>query len=403
MACVEIKRDWDTANETSHVFRLPVPLQAPGETLAARGAAWETQIAAGEAKIVSYQREIDDRAFSLYGIVDADRRAMEATLVGASTTLDGDAEITDTVPSDPDDELETEAGGDPTRYVLDLLSYAVGCAFGRWDLRLATGERTSPPLPDPFAPLPVCSPGMLVGDDGLPVITPPPGYPLAVALDGLLVDDPGDEWDIVRRVQAVLELLWPDDAEAIAAEACTLLGVKELRDLFRTGTRFFDDHIKRYSKSRRKAPIYWLLQSPRKQYGIWLYYHRLDADLIAKAAARAQAKLDLEEQRLGDLRAAAEAAGDTGAAARRAAKEVEKQESVIADIREFRDRLRRVALLRLTPDHDDGVILNIAPLREVVPWPAAKAAWRELVAGKYPWSSIGKQLADLQANGTAIE
>jgi len=38
------------------------------------------------------------------------------------------------------------------------------------------------------------------------------------------------------------------------------------------------------------------------------------------------------------------------------------------------------------------VILNIAPLWELVPWKEAKATWEELLAGKYEWSSVGKQL-----------
>ena len=50
-----------------------------------------------------------------------------------------------------------------------LLSYTMGCVVGRWDVRFATGERPTPELPDPFDPLPVCSPGMLQGDDGLPL------------------------------------------------------------------------------------------------------------------------------------------------------------------------------------------------------------------------------------------
>jgi hypothetical protein len=38
------------------------------------------------------------------------------------------------------------------------------------------------------------------------------------------------------------------------------------------------------------------------------------------------------------------------------------------------------------------VNLNIAPLHELVPWKEARKHWDELLAGKYEWSSIGKQL-----------
>ncbi|MGH8071977.1 MAG: hypothetical protein ACRERE_43450 [Candidatus Entotheonellia bacterium] len=76
--------------------------------------------------------------------------------------------------------------------------------------------------------------------------------------DGMLVDDPGHPDDIVRRVRDVLEVLWQDRAEAIEREACEVLGVKELRDYFRKSGKggFWDDHVSRYSKSHRKAPIY---------------------------------------------------------------------------------------------------------------------------------------------------
>ena len=85
----------------------------------------------------------------------------------------------------------------------------------RWDIRYATGERPAPELPDPFAPLPVCPPGMLQGDDGLP-LSPEAGrrlradglYPLDVAWDGILVDDPEHPLDLERRVRAALAVLW---------------------------------------------------------------------------------------------------------------------------------------------------------------------------------------------------
>ena len=40
------------------------------------------------------------------------------------------------------------------------------------------------------------------------------------------------------------------------------------------------------------------------------------------------------------------------------------------------------------------MVLNLAPLWELVPWREAKDYWEELLEGKYEWSSIGKQLRE---------
>ena len=74
-----------------------------------------------------------------------------------------------------DDEQEGGATADAAGLAAELVSWAVGVAFGRFDVRLATGERELPAEPEPFDPLPVCSPGMLVGEDGLPVAGPSAG------------------------------------------------------------------------------------------------------------------------------------------------------------------------------------------------------------------------------------
>ena len=53
-----------------------------------------------------------------------------------------------------------------------------------------------------------------------------------------------------------------------------------------------------------------------------------------------------------------------------------------------------VLLDRVAAVVNDGVVLNIAPLWELVPWKEAKSYWEELLEGKYEWSSIGKQLRE---------
>lgn len=180
-------------------------------------------------------------------------------------------------------------------------------------------------------------------------------------------------------------------------EAWKLLGVKELRDYFRKPAAggFWTDHVKRYSKSRRKAPIYWVLRSSKGNYSIWMYYHRLDKDILYKALLNyVEPKIRLEENNLTQLRSQREAVGPAGREAKQVEKQFDKQESLVSELLDFRDKLKRAANLHLEPDLNDGVVLNIAPLWELVPWTEAKKYWKELLDGKYEWSSIGKQLRE---------
>ena len=80
--------------------------------------------------------------------------------------------------------------------------------FGRFDWRLATGERKAPPEPDPFDPLPAKSPGML-----------PDGAEPFHAHAGILVDDQGHPHDLPRLIEEVLARV---DAEcpATCAAGC---------------------------------------------------------------------------------------------------------------------------------------------------------------------------------------
>ena len=225
----------------------------------------------------------------------------------------------------------------------------------------------------------------------------PPDYPLRIDWDGILVDDPDHQDDIVRRAREVLEQIWKDRADAIEKEACDTLGMKSLRDYFRKPAKggFWDDHVKRYSKSRRKAPVYWLLQSSRKNYSLWLYYHRLDRDILYKALLNyVEPKIQREENHLSELRSQKSSVGNSGKEAKNLDRNIEKQEDLLSELRGFEEKLRRATDLHLTPDLNDGVILNIAPLHELVPWKEAAKYWEELLDGKYEWSSIGKQLRE---------
>ncbi|MGO8896937.1 MAG: BREX-1 system adenine-specific DNA-methyltransferase PglX [Isosphaeraceae bacterium] len=380
-------------HETSHVFHLPALLHEQGRSLAERSMAWQIHVDSTRRRLDLNQREIDDIAFILYGLDGEDRRLIEQ---GVCADQEND---------DSEDADAEEGGEDPTPVtghqplVAELISYNVGCALGRWDIRFATGERPTPVLPGPFDPVPVSSPGRLQGPGNLHDTQVPAGYSLPINWDGILVDDSDHPDDIIRRVRDVLEVIWRDRADAIEKEACEILGVAELRDYFRKpGTGgFWDDHVKRYTKSRRKAPIYWLLQSSKKNYALWIYYHRLDKDILFKALLNyVEPKIRREEVRLDELRSQKTALGSAAKGAKKLDKDIDRQEAFLSELRDFEDKLRRAANHHLDPDLNDGVVLNIAPLRELVPWKEAKSYWDDLMDGKYEWSSIGRQLHEMR-------
>lgn len=389
---VNLKRFLDTANETSHVFQLPALLRVKEDKLVNCVDEWQNKKLEIEEYLQKCQIEVDEISFRLYNIDHEDRRVMEKTLKSGKQIPDNNKHETE-LEEREDDIAEIDVN--IRTLTSKLLSYIIGCSLGRWDVRVAIGERLGSDLPDPFAPLPVCAPGMLMGDDGLPLQETPTGYPLRINWDGILVDDPEHRDDIVQRMREVLAVIWRESAEAIEQEACYILGVKELREYFRRPSHggFWVEHIQRYSKSRRKAPIYWLLQSSKKNYAIWLYYHRLNKDSLFKVLQTVvEPKLRREEAVLEQLRTQLVSVGNVGREAKMLERQLEKQESFLSELEDFRDKLHRAADLNLEPDLNDGVVLNAAPLWEVMPWSEPKRYWQELLAGKYEWSSIGKQL-----------
>ena len=386
------KRRPDTSNITSHAFFAPG--LARGYADLAEGLnAWSTLLDKTSATLSELQRKIDDIAYRLYGIGSNDRQAIEQMLHGgvsdASPKLTEAAKLPDA--EDEDDDAPTTA--DAPTLVAELLDYAVGVGFGRWDVRYATGVTPAPAEPDPFATLPVCAPGMLQNAAGLPAVPSdvPDDYPIGITWPGILVDDERKSEDLVRRVHEVLEVIFPGRADAIADEACTILDAKSLRDWFRSPLGFFAGHLKRHSKSRRQAPIYWPLSSPKGLYTVWLYLHRLTTDTFFTVLRdHVEPRLEDEERHVFNLK---QQAGPLATPSK--ARDIAAAEELVEDLCALRDELQRVAPL-WCPDLNDGVIINHAPLWRMVnhaPWrKALKETWECLVAEKYDWADLALHL-----------
>ena len=277
-----------------------------------------------------------------------------------------------------------------TDFVESISGYLLGSAFGRWNICYAMAGELAPELPDPFASLPVCPLGMLQdADTGLPAREAPPGYPLRISWPGILVDDPGHPEDIEGRVREVLEILWPDRADAIEQEAVGLLGVKSLRDYFRRPAGFFADHLKRYSKSRRQAPIYWPLSTASGSYTLWIYHQRITNQTLHTAIADfLDPKLKALERDITARREFATSPAPSNAAVTRLGELIDFRDEIVT----LRVELERVIALPWQPNLNDGVLITASPLWRLFrlgKWQKdLKASWESLSAGEYDWAHL---------------
>lgn len=338
-----LMRTRDSVNETSHAFQLPAALRA-------RLGGYD--LPSIETELVKNQADIDEIAFELYGFSDADR----AAALGSSGAADEDASDA----AEDADDSEDDDGAEAIDQTDGLLSWAAGVAFGRFDWRLATGERAAPPEPDPFDPLPAKSPGMLPDD-----------AESFYAHSGILVDDQGHPNDFARLIEEVLARV---DAEASG-------------DVRRWLQRdFFPFHLKQYSKSRRKAPIYWPISTNSGSYTLWLYYPDLTSQTLYTAVN------DFVEPKLKEVRRDLVTLRDKGGSRSSAdEKALEKLQDLELELIELRDALLEVAPT-YRPNHDDGVQITAAPLWQLFrykPWQKVlKDTWTKLEKGDYDWAHL---------------
>jgi hypothetical protein len=246
-----------------------------------------------------------------------------------------------------------------------IVSFFLGVAFGRFVAAGASGRADRAPLN-------------------------PPRPAVGTVRYPMLVDDPGHDLDVVRQIEAanggvraMAELM-----ESLRAALCADAG--DIRGWVRSG--FFEDHVRRYSKSRRKAPIYWRLSTASGGYSVWLYYHALVQDSLYRIVNDLVApKLSHEERRLSGL---ADVAGESPARAQR--EELESQSMLVDELRALQSELGRVAPL-WNPNLNDGVIINSAPLWRLMvhdrSWQKeCKSTWDKLCKGDYDWAHLAMHL-----------
>lgn len=334
-----LKRTLDTVVETSLSFMLPTALRSR------LGGYNPTAI---EVELAQIQSQIDSILFRAYGFSDA-----EIDILSARDS----SRISESEDIDNDDEGSDQGDGSATD---ELLSWAVGVVFGRFDLLLATGERYAPAEPNPFDQLPAKSPGML-----------PNGADFFHAHTGILVDDPGHKHDLTRLVERVLERA---DVQVPA----------DLRMWLQRD--FFPFHLQRYSKSRRKAPIYWPLSTASGSYTLWLYYPTLSRQTLYTAIN------DFVDPKLTDVVGEADQLRAKGSTRpRNDEKRLELLATLEAELRDLRDQLQAIAT-HYQPNQNDGVQITATPLWPLFrhkPWQKVlKDTWAKLEKGDYDWSHL---------------
>jgi hypothetical protein len=340
-----LKRALDTTEETSTAYLLP-------EVLRDRLGGFDTE--AIESELVGIQHELDEIALKVYALEKEDCVLINHQIGATEDLASDDAESDDETP-EIDDGYQAGASATDT-----LLSWAVGVVFGRFDWRLATNEREAPPEPDPFDALPAKSPGML----------PSNAEPFHRHFS-ILVDDQGNPDDIASLVEEVLgrvDVPVPDGVR-----------VWLQRD-------FFAFHLKRYSKSRRKAPIYWPMSTTSGSYALWVYYPSLSSQTLYTAIN------DFIEPKLRQVGADVTTLRNKGSARTRDdEKQFDAQQAFELELIELRDTLLKLAPT-YKPNHNDGVQISAAPLWPLFrhkPWQKVlKDTWTKLEKGDYDWAHL---------------
>lgn len=224
----------------------------------------------------------------------------------------------------------------------ELVSYAIGCMFGRYSLD---------------------EPGLILADQGATVqdyLAKVPAPTFAPDADNVLPIVDGDwfEDDIVARFRQFLRVAFGEQHFGENLRLVTeSLGVKDIRDYFVKS--FYKDHVQRY----KKRPIYWLFSSPKGSFNALIYMHRYTSSTVSTVLNeylrefRAKLASSLQQQeRLA-------VGGETPRQQATAQREADRLRKVLLELEEYEhDVLYPLASQQLTIDLDDGVKANYPKL-----------------------------------------
>ncbi len=363
---IELARTRSAEDETTYEFVAPPTWPIGSEEVATR-----------TRELAEVEQQIDEEVYRLYRVSAEDRQAIEAELADPTLAAEDAGENSENEPTAEGNDVASSAEiasdasmvvGGLTRQALAArwVSYAMGIVLGHFQpgVEGALGfERVSPEQASALRALAVPS--------------------------GVAVLDPGHEDDLVALIEQALALLVGEAQVEPLLTAAT--GGRSLSEwLVRD---YFKQHVQQY----RKRPIYWLLQSPKKHYSLWLFHEHITSDTLHLLQGvrylggrinRASSEVQTRRERLAPM--------PQGAERRRLEREVDALEGDLTDLEAFAKALAAVTsqtntrgeIVGWAPEVDDGVLINLAPLWTLLPsWPTEpKQCWQALERGDYDWS-----------------
>lgn len=315
------KKDWDSF-ETSWDFKKH-PLLRNVSTISEAFNQWQKECDDRFNQLKANEEELNRIFIDIYGLQD---------------------ELTPEV----EDKDVTVRKADLQRDIKSLLSYAVGCMFGRYSLDVEglayaggewDGSKYQSYIPD--------------ADNVIPIT------------DEEYLDD-----DIVSRLCDWLKVVYgADTLEANLDYIAKALGNKgsTSREIIRNYflNDFFKDHCQTYSVTGSgKRPIYWLFDSGKQNgFKALVYLHRYTPDTIGNLRIdylhKMQRVYESEINRMQDMMDHSENAREVAAAGKRK----DKLAKQLKECREYDEKISHLALSRIELDLDDGVKVNYRKLQ----------------------------------------
>ena len=341
--------DWDSF-ETSWDFKKH-PLLRNVSTIVEAFKQWQAECDDRFSKLKANEEELNRIFIDIYGLQD---------------------ELTPEV----EDKDVTVRKADLQRDIKSLLSYAVGCMFGRYstykDGLLFAGE---PYSLQAFVDKMNERPGTISAEE----------LERAYRNEGIVVDEmffpdadnvipiTDEEYlddDIVSRLCAWLKAVYgADTLEANLDYIAKALGNKgsTSREIIRNYflNDFFKDHCQTYSVTGSgKRPIYWLFDSGKQNgFKALVYLHRYTPDTIGNLRIdylhKMQRVYESEINRMQDMMDHSNNAREVAAASKRK----DKLAKQLKECREYDEKISHLALSRIELDLDDGVKVNYRKLQ----------------------------------------